>query len=289
MMTSKEQDGDRQLFLVEWAHIHTDFQLSEVASVLDMEHLVEHCIVHPLPRQNFEPCSFCDFYAKLRQTTNNEEIDTHRSFLIISLPIQLDNQSSSEKLITALSRCALVRGVIELWAADEELDLCAQKIRIMVQPQGVSQSENNLHHPLIQKHCMDANMSWKMTIATLGSKYTREEQNEMRLKFSNHLPFAGPVLMDEPTNEFVLIREIELDHKGSPLYPRHASKSEIIPENDARPPLAVYFGRTLGSGRNLREEWEKFKLKNRVYLGPTSMDSELSMVMTNLAQVSNQV
>jgi hypothetical protein len=270
-------DSDRQFYLIEWAHFHVDFQLAEVASVLDMDGFVEHCLVHPLPRQKNKTCRFEDF--KLCKTEN----ETHRSFLIISLPCHI----AKDTLVTALTRCVLVRGVIELWAADIDIDTCADTITNTIgNMSGDLPGSGSSLDPLVREFCMDQEKSWKMTVATLGSKYSRDEQNEMRLKFSDHLPFAGPVVMTNPSAEFVLIREIELDQKGSPLYPRHGNKGVLIPENDQRPPLGVYFGRVLGQGRNMREKWDKFKLTKRAYLGPTSMDSELSMVMTNLAQVS---
>jgi tRNA (guanine10-N2)-methyltransferase len=97
--------------------------------------------------------------------------------------------------------------------------------------------------------------------------------------------------MENPDDEYLFIREVELDEAGGAVYPRHSEKREIIPENDARPPLGCYFGRILGSatlGRNWRgsNRLEKYSLKKRLYLGPTSMDSELSLIMTNLAMVT---
>ena len=109
----------------------------------------------------------------------------------------------------------------------------------------------------------------------------------MRAAFA-FLAFTGRVRMEDPQEEFIIVREIEVDRLGSPLYPRHSHHREIIPENDRRPPLGVYFGRVLGTG--LREgRVEKYCLNKRKYLGPTSMDTELSMIMTNLGQVRDVV
>ena len=80
------------------------------------------------------------------------------------------------------------------------------------------------------------------------------------------------------------------------MYPRHSGigiRKQIIPENYARPPLACYFGRVLGNnglGRDWRKSnhMEQYSLKKRSYLGPTSMDSELSLIMTNLAQIQHR-
>jgi tRNA (guanine10-N2)-methyltransferase len=92
--------------------------------------------------------------------------------------------------------------------------------------------------------------------------------------------------MTDPTNELIIIRETELDATGNPLFPRHGLEKVLIPENDARPPLAVYFGRILNH-RNLKGRGgiDQYSLNKRSYLGPTSMDAELSFIMTNLGQV----
>jgi hypothetical protein len=42
--------------------------------------------------------------------------------------------------------------------------------------------------------------------------------------------------MKDPTNEFLLIREVELDSNGGLLHDK----------DNSRPPLAVFFGRILG-------------------------------------------
>lgn len=130
----------------------------------------------------------------------------------------------------------------------------------------------------------DPSQSWKTTIHTLGETYPRKEQDLMRAHFA-FLDLKGRVQMKEPHNEFILIREVEMDDMGSPLFPRSCTESELIEQN-TRQPLAVYFGRILGD-RSLKGRGgvEQYSLKKRVYLGPTSMDAELSFVMANLGQV----
>jgi len=119
-------------------------------------------------------------------------------------------------------------------------------------------SDNNTNDK--SKECQY--LSWKITIHTLGSKYTRKEQDEKRHHFTNLLSFPGPARMNLPHDEYLHIREVELNAKGSPLHPRRGSKSNnnnnngggggaiIIPEHDSLPPLAVYFGRILEPSSN---------------------------------------
>jgi tRNA (guanine10-N2)-methyltransferase len=167
--------------------------------------------------------------------------------------------------------------------------------------------------------------SWKMTIHTLGATFDRHEHEQFRQLFAPFFqkhpwtcnPGLNPVVMRNPDHEFVLIREVELDAKGGALFPRYDFEKRLIVENDVRPPLCCYFGRRLlcrtnsssavgggtagggvgatsisssrstgcGSGGRPTNLWEQYSLKKRLYLGPTSMDSELSFIMTNLGHV----
>jgi tRNA (guanine10-N2)-methyltransferase len=207
-----------------------------------------------------------------------------------------------------LSRCVLVRSVIELWGMGTTLETCAQCCKEYV--------SKNLHSvPSVGRTVYESNskhdQSWKMTVHTLGTTFDRYEQDAMRSHYS-FLEFPGKVQMINPSNEFIIIREIELDGLGSPLYPRYGTNKEVLKENDSRPPLAVYFGRALtcashdnddassnitdAESRNKAKsirQWkrlngtglEQYSLKQRKYLGPTSMDTELAFIMTNLGQV----
>lgn len=213
----------------------------------------------------------------------------HRPFLILSFPKDLGTDASSSAdassrteredrslraVLRALSRCVLVRSVLELWGRGTDLARCAADVR--------RATERDDAHPGAVVAAERG--SWKLTVRAFGSRHTREEQNEMRAAYSFLPCLAGPARMDDPDEEYQLVREIEVDERGSPLRPRRGHDREILPENDARPPLGAYFGRVLSAG--LREgRVDKYHLTRRPYLGPTSMDAELSMIMTNLGQV----
>jgi hypothetical protein len=279
--------NDQRYYLVEFAHLHVDFQIPEVASALETYGLYSKCNVHPLPNQTFSPCTLAEFTTQTRCKGEVNEKVAHRSFIILTFNSCWENIHDEEGevdrlIISALTQCVLVRGIIELWGSATDLQECADHMRKLT----LESNSETYGAKLVKKHCIDQAKSWKLTVATIGSKCSREEQNEMRSKFS-YLPFSGNVLMDGPDEEYVIIKEVELDECGSPLFPRLDHSGNLIPENDARPPLAVYFGRVLAGGRNLRDRLLKYNLKERAYLGPTSMDNELSMIMTNLAQVLN--
>ena len=49
--------------------------------------------------------------------------------------------------------------------------------------------------------------------------------------------------------------------------------------------MRCYFGRLLGQG-GLRAERKKFDLKQRLYVGPTSLDQSLALLLANLTKVT---
>jgi len=287
--------GEDYLLLVEFVHKHIDFHDAELLAVLKMHGIKigTDCQFVPLPND-------VDGSA----TSTNRVPQSQRPFRILSFSwdsigskfsVCDDSQSKSEgekciNLVTSLARCTLIRSVVELWGHGLQIDDCAKTIQLG----NAFQRHKEGKHLSSSNNAMSTksfeNRSWKITIHTLGSTFNREEQNQMRSKFA-FLSCPGQVQMENPDDEYLFIREVELDEAGGAVYPRHSEKREIIPENDARPPLGCYFGRILGSatlGRNWRgsNRLEKYSLKKRLYLGPTSMDSELSLIMTNLAMVT---
>lgn len=275
---------NRYNLLVEFAHKHLDFQRAELQSVLDMYGITldgPECNIVPLPSS---------------QAPAAVDTTPSRPFFILSFPMnargkryRLDDgdttnasgvpssSTASLHIASILGRCTLVRSVVELWGIGTSMQSCVSCTRDWIQSAtGKTIFEKQSH----------VDNSWKVTVHTLGSKFSREEQNIMRNQFA-FLDLKGAVRMKDPTNEFILVREIELNATGSPQYPRHGLGKVLIPENDARPPLAVYFGRVLGDGRSTKGRGgiEEFSLSKRSYLGPTSMDTELSFIMTNLGQV----
>lgn len=270
--------------LIEFVHKHIDFHNAELLSILEMNNIKmgADCQHRPLP------------------TAEAQSSEYRRPFAILSFPWQSigskfsvsdgNDQDDKKKenainLVSALARCALIRSVIELWGTGPTINECSQSIK---NSNAIQRHQDGKH--LGSGATKYQERTWKITVHTLGTTYKREEQNDMRSQFS-FLDFPGKVQMKEPDDEYLFIREVEMNEQGGAVYPRHSGvKKELIPENDVRPPLACYFGRVLGNsslGRNWRGSGrlEQFSLKKRAYLGPTSMDSELSLIMTNLAMV----
>jgi tRNA (guanine10-N2)-methyltransferase len=271
---------ERYIILVEFAFTHMDFQMAELESVLDMYGIElgsPDCQVLALPKG--------DLSLSLAAYRHN------RPFVVLSFPgkdaprFSTNNweerwgTGSSQVRPTAgigtiIRRCTLVRSVVELWGFGQSLEQAAEMARTW--------KTSKIGQPIFSI-VADQSRSWRFTIHTLGNKYTREEQDVMRQSFTS-LGFAGRVQMTNFDNEYILIQEVEMNETGTPKYPRFFHK-QLIPENASRPPLGVYFGRVLGGPRKGRNGLEHYNLKKRAFLGPTSMDAELSFVMTSYGQV----
>ena len=283
MSSSTIEEGNyslysRSCYLIQFAHKHVDFHRAELCSVLDMH---DFELIFLEKSESTHQRKSDDKRIVYEEQLPNQKISLGkklvRSFMIVSF-----HRSVTDDVISkCLKRCILIKSVIELWgSSDKDITSCASEVRTLC-------NESHHKHYLITKYCKNENRSWKISIQTFGSKYTREDQQLMRSHFS-FLPFSGPVKMSNPCDEFLLIREVEVDELGSAMFPRYDHNGELIVENDKRAPLAIYFGRAiLGGIKSLNYgRVEQYSLKTRRYLGPTSMDTELSMVMTNLGQVS---
>ncbi|GMH54481.1 hypothetical protein TL16_g02004 [Triparma laevis f. inornata] len=127
--------------------------------------------------------------------------------------------------------------------------------------------------------------TWKVIFDTFASKFPKSSQSTIMHKFIDlHKP-PGQVLMKDPTLTMAIIHEYPVGISGAPLYPKHNHKGKPIPENINRPPLSVYFCSLFAQGG--RDRVEKYTLKKRTYLGPTSMDNELSLIMCNAGLVKS--
>ena len=97
-----------------------------------------------------------------------------------------------------------------------------------------------------------------------GRSLSEPEKIEQIKRLEPLLPWRGKVRLKDPQHSFVLLYD---GARGG-----HGPKAERL-----------YFGRVVASGQ--RELPGRYDLKKRNYIGTTSLDAELSLVMANLGQV----
>lgn len=114
---------------------------------------------------------------------------------------------------------------------------------------------------------MDYNTcSFRFVVSAFGSTITYKQQIDIINSFS-YLGFEGPIDMKNPDVQFHVLADYGFDNTKA-----------------AADPTFIYMGRLIASGS--RDLVNRYNLKKRKYLGTTSMDAELSLVMANQALAS---
>lgn len=223
-----------QEFLVFFVHRHFDFRYPELEALLTLQGIALSDCVGPT--------------AQLPAPEDSP-----------LLRVQLPSEEAAKFLST---RGILVKGVYEIWGHAQNSDYDAL-VASVAQYSG----------PKKQAIVSDANCSWRISVDAFGKKLPMQDQRERREKFSEVLPFAGPVQMKDAQETFLILEDIGVDEAqpGSPkqiLFLREIAGSE---KNRGR-----------GGARDLVDQQT---LKRRAYIGPTSMESEMALLMSNMGLV----
>ncbi|XP_014270875.1 tRNA (guanine(10)-N2)-methyltransferase homolog [Halyomorpha halys] len=159
---------------------------------------------------------------------------------------ELDSDESATKIA---SRSVTVRYIIDLWSTAPS----------------VSELHGELHglsHSLVTPY---RDVSFKMKVEIFGKSQTEKEKLDKIESFS-YLPLNGRVKLKNPELALQYIEYYGVDHTTAPPHPR-----------------ALYFGRVVASCQ--RELISKHSLKKRKFIGNTSMDPQLSLIMANQAKI----
>ncbi|KAG6955278.1 hypothetical protein JG688_00011946 [Phytophthora aleatoria] len=182
-----------------------------------------------------------------------------------SSPLVRVQLPSAEHAKFLSERGILVKGVYEVWGHTSSGSGYDELVKSVEAFQG----------PQKQRILQDDKRSWRINVSVFGKKLSMDEQRERREKFRDGLPFAGPVQMKNPDETFLVLEELGLDQD---LHP-------------GMKPKQIFFLRELaGSEKNrgrggARDLVDQQTLKRRAYIGPTSMESEMALLMCNMALV----
>ncbi|XP_043794566.1 tRNA (guanine(10)-N2)-methyltransferase homolog isoform X1 [Apis laboriosa] len=149
------------------------------------------------------------------------------------------------------SRAVSVRFCIELWANSKTIEDLHSKLK---------------NYPIseINKYA-GPHKSFKIIVETFCKHFSQSEKIKKIDSFS-YLPLEGPVRLNNPDTTLCYIEFYGLD-----------------PNNIPEKPYELFFGRWITSGQ--RNLIQKLSLKTRKFIGNTSMDPQLSLIMANQAQV----
>eukprot|EP01036_Dinobryon_divergens_P033271 gene33271-43022_t len=169
------------------------------------------------------------------------------NYLLLTLP-----DDAAAQLLC--QRAVLIRTVHRLWAAADSLDDLVDQVRAL---------PSSFLEPLYAE-----DNSWAVQVDSFCRTLTMEQKKDCRERF-RFLQFRGPVDLTHPAVELWVV----LDHSRC-LAPAPATQG-----------VRCYFGRLLGQG-GLRAEQRLYSLKQRLYVGPTSLDQALAFLLANLTKVA---
>jgi tRNA (guanine10-N2)-methyltransferase len=111
-----------------------------------------------------------------------------------------------------------------------------------------------------------AETSWSLVVEGAGKTLSMAEQDTARWKVVAELPFEGKIALKTPDCRYWLIED-------------YATPTDTAPRH-------LYFGRELKAAARARELVGVGDLKRRAYLGPTSLDNEVALLMASFAHIT---
>ncbi|KAF9162886.1 hypothetical protein DFQ26_003129 [Actinomortierella ambigua] len=159
-------------------------------------------------------------------------------------PFLIVEIESEEKAARLLKRAILIKTIIELWGKGSSWDDLADKVK---------------QHPERWPQYMD--VSFKFSVVCFGGTIEMKDKPAIINRFA-FTGFRGKIMLKNPDVEFLLIADCGLD------------PDNLIPHT-------FYMGKLIGHGK--RDLIDMFNVKKRKYIGNTTMDAELSLIMANQA------
>eukprot|EP00164_Ancoracysta_twista_P002399 GFYU01003177.1.p1 GENE.GFYU01003177.1~~GFYU01003177.1.p1 ORF type:complete len:491 (-),score=158.46 GFYU01003177.1:18-1490(-) len=170
-------------------------------------------------------------------------------------PFMTIKASCEEDMKKVASRSMLIRAFFELWGKGDTYEECIENVKTSP-------------HPDMESAFSD-DKSFKYIVEGYGAKLTMKEQLDIIDKFA-FLPLKGPVDLKNPDVKIWILEDWGL--------PEMKDNAHTKPEKFKR----VFLFREVAFGN--RKLVSKYDLKKRTYLGPTSMNAEYSLLISNQAK-----
>ncbi|XP_034662483.1 tRNA (guanine(10)-N2)-methyltransferase homolog [Drosophila subobscura] len=170
-----------------------------------------------------------------------------KPFWIVEFP-------SEKTALQYASRSVALRAIFELYSYANTLPDFHNRLR----------SHVDTHQKELARH-FSSDSSFKITVETYNKHFSQREKVE-KIETMDYLPIEGAVDLKNPLVEWWYLEFWGLDPKAVPP----------VPED-------ILFGRLLAQGQ--RHLIKDLSLKKRKFIGNTSMDAQLSLLMANQAMV----
>ncbi|KAI8421215.1 hypothetical protein MSG28_008278 [Choristoneura fumiferana] len=186
--------------------------------------------------------------------------------------VELPSEECVKKLA---SRSILLKNCIELWSRAKSESQLHQNLKLALENKSNQwiisdgkengNSDGDICPSSLIVACRPVEKSFKVEVETFCKHFSMKEKVEKIEKFE-YLAFEGPVKLKNPDTMLSYIEFYGLD-----------------PNNVPEQPEDLFFGRWVADGQ--RDLIQFHSLKKRQFIGNTSMDAQLALIMANQAQV----
>merc|ERR1712004_95320 len=176
-----------------------------------------------------------------------KSFDNKSPYLIVELP-------SEEHAKRIMARTVMVKSLLEVWVQASSYEEMKTKIQDMPS--------------MIKKPYFEEDQSFCVRVDSFNKNLSFEEKlNKIKCVLDEDtLPFKGNVDLKHPKNTFHILEDYSCCLPQSPDLPH-----------------TIYMGRWICNGH--RDHIQKYHLQKRKYIGNTSMDAQLSLMMANMGKV----
>lgn len=202
-----------------------------------------------------EEIIFSKYIQSLRESKEIEH------FMIVFLP----NDAIVKQIC---ERAILIKAIYKYWSQSPSLYDTVDNVK-------------HLNPSFVTPYLTNPEQSWSIQVATFGCTMTMEQKQTIRNQF-RFLSFQGPVQIKTPDLECWIILDYSRYVLTTPPNSHNLDfneQNELI-QNITKP---CYFCHKIANG-GMKLELQKYSLKKRLYLGPTSLDDSLAFILTNLGQ-----
>lgn len=197
-----------------------------------------------------------------------EEPSVKKPYWIVELP----TEDCVKKIA---SRSVLIRNCIELWTRAKTESQLHTNLKnslqnstgswIVNENKNYGISDSDLCPKELIVSCCSPKTSFKVEVETFCKHFSMKEKVQKIEEFS-YLPLEGPVRLKNPDVTLAYLEFYGVD-----------------PNNVPEEPYDVFFGKWVANGQ--RDLIQVHSLKKRQFIGNTSMDAQLAIIMANQAQV----
>lgn len=233
-------------------HHWRGFRIAELESLLELYGIEPpYNITYPSSRTH-DHFQQTIQYSKESSKKENAVKPDNKAFIIIDLP-------NIDVINFICSRSVLIKNIYELYGNAFSLKEVIDQVK---------QIPINYFTPLL----VETN-SWSISVETFFKSISMSQKQSIRENF-NFLNFLGKVNTLNPDVQFSIICDFS---------------SDINTEISDCPDVDSYFGRVLGCGGSnggpMGVAMKKYDLKKRLFIGPTSLDHSLALIMSNLSGI----